>query len=227
MLASVSQIHKGKEDSRDMSAPMLPMADKETSLNILTNALTSGTGSTTQQKNEKASYGAIAEALRDEPAVRFAKFEVNSRSIPRIEDRIKRLRRSKNVYKIGEVIFGLLTIVLGVFTTSVSEVEQLRETFKGGYITGLHVLNLITGALLVFCAKAVSRTREDVRQMDRDLEKKIMYNSVAARTLGIVHYDHNSSTQSSSSVIYKPNGHTFMQSIRGDGKEKMYPINYV
>nr|AGE32269.1 NS3 [Sathuvachari virus] len=212
MLTAVSHIHSGgSRETRDMTAPMLPVSDKETSLNILTNALTSGTGSTAQQKNEKASYGAIAEALRDEPAVRYAKYEVNSRSIPKVESRIKRLRRTKKLYKIFEVVFGVATLLLGILTTSMAEIEEWKDKPFKGFASGLHVVNLLMGAILLYCAKGVGKIREEMRQLERDLEKKIMYNSVAGRTLGI---------QRQHVTMYEPANET-MKTM------PLYPTHYV
>nr|AZK31321.1 NS3 [Big Cypress virus] len=188
MLASVAQIHGNQKREIQESAPMLPTSDKETSLSILSNALTSSSGSNSTQKNEKASFGAIAEALRDEPAVRFAKYEVNQRSIPRIEISLSGKKRLKSFLRVMEIFFGIITVALGVFTTSAAEVETLKSKLEGGWAAGLHIINLVTGALLIYCAKTIGRLKEEIAQLERDLEKKLMYNGVAGRTLGLLKY---------------------------------------
>nr|QBP34460.1 nonstructural protein 3 [Wad Medani virus] len=157
-----------------------PVPNPLNALAVLQQSMTSSSGSNDTSKNERAAYGAAAEALRDEEGVRLLKLHVGQAAIRDLYTSAKGLEKSIFWWGIAEkVCAGLL--LLWSIAMSISEVSQHIDSAKK-YIP----LYTIVGVLASFgflASRKRSTLTETLRQTHRDIIKKETYAKMA-KTLG-------------------------------------------
>nr|ANH10679.1 NS3/NS3a [Parry's Lagoon virus] len=167
--------------------------DRDGALSVLTNAIVSATGTNETQKNEKATFGAISEALKDDNVTRRSKKIAYSKSVFELE---KDIRRYRNTIRLLECARVGCAIVVLLFSAALSIMDFLSKdvitkmaTFVGDHgsadFAAMTRLRAIRGAVnmaLITCGTAVLITGRNVaimkqkkRGMKRDLVKRKAY----------------------------------------------------
>ncbi|UYE91505.1 NS3 protein [Mono Lake orbivirus] len=166
--------------------PLVPTAPRPTAgpmpemaLGVLQNALTSSTGANETAKNEKAAYGAAAEAMRDDPQTRQLKAHVNMTAMVEIQARYARVKRKKCLCKWIQAVTSALILVISI-AMSISGAAGWVEAnvVKNGVpvymiISGLTTLAMVSGRMH-------AHARSTARNLRRDLIKKRSYVELAA-----------------------------------------------
>ncbi|AKP24084.1 NS3a protein [Wad Medani virus] len=160
------------------TAPLAP--DPLNALAVLQQSMTSSSGSNDTSKNERAAYGAAAEALRDEEGVRLLKLHVGQAAIRDLYTNAKGLERSIFWWGVAEKVCAALLLLWSV-AMSISAVSKHVDSAKE-YVP----LYTIVGALAslgFFASRRRSALSEALRQTRRDIIKKETYAKMA-KTLG-------------------------------------------
>nr|ATX74883.1 NS3 protein [Wad Medani virus] len=160
------------------TAPLAP--NPINALAVLQQSMTSSAGSNDASKNERAAYGAAAEALRDEEGVRLLKLHVGQAAIRDLYANVKDLERSIFWWGVAEKMCAGLLLLWSI-AMSVSSISSHIESAKS-YVP----LYTIVGALAsfgFFASRRRSSLSETLRQTHRDIIKKETYAKMA-KTLG-------------------------------------------
>nr|QMU26413.1 NS3a protein [Wad Medani virus] len=160
------------------TAPLAP--NPINALAVLQQSMTSSAGSNDTSKNERAAYGAAAEALRDEEGVRLLKLHVGQAAIRDLYASAKSLERAIFWWGIAEKTCAGLLLLWSIAMSVSSASSHIESAAK-------HVpLYTIVGALAsfgFFASRKRSTLSETLRQTHRDIIKKETYSKMA-KTLG-------------------------------------------
>nr|AGZ62526.1 NS3 [Heramatsu virus] len=147
---------------------------KEISLGVLDRAMTTTTGADSVLKDEKAAYGAFAEALRDATPIREIKRRVGARVIPRLEGQLRAYQRRYRAAKAVLFVLGCTALA-----SSMMGLAGETETFKT-YKEYLHApvvgtINLLTTSAVVGLNGIVGKMKANIERVRRDLMKRKSY----------------------------------------------------
>nr|AXF35756.1 NS3 protein [Kammavanpettai virus] len=179
----------------DVNVNMNMNGGKTNALTLLNNAVASATGANEAQKNEKAAFGAVSEAMRDDANTRSTKVMVFKKSFDELVMRINKARRWRFCFSILRIIliimfFGLCFMHLviecvtvedykgfikamrpSVNTTDIETVLEITRKINLGYT----IAEIAITTSLMFVTSIFNRVLEDIRTLKRDKIKKETY----------------------------------------------------
>ncbi|AIT55722.1 NS3 [Warrego virus] len=165
--------------------PNAPPNPATVSLNILTNAMSSTTGATNAQKEEKAAYASYAEAMKDDINIKIIKSRVNEQIIPRLEHELQSMQRRKKIL----YAVMLISAILALFTSGVTIIKDLKITLPNSgnathiempaWVRDLSVfigmLNFASMGVALGCAKMMDGMVRSIDQVRKEISKKKAY----------------------------------------------------
>nr|WAB54559.1 NS3a protein [Guangdong tick orbivirus] len=160
------------------TAPLAP--NPINALAVLQQSMTSSSGSNDTSKNERAAYGAAAEALRDDEGVRLLKLHVGQAAIRDLYANVRNLNKSIFWWGVVEKVCAALLLLWSI-AMSISEVNKHVDSAKQ-YVP-LYSLVGALASLGFFSSRKRSTLSEALRQTQRDIIKKETYAKMA-KTLG-------------------------------------------
>ncbi|AFX73397.1 NS3 [Orungo virus] len=158
---------------------------RELSLNVLTNAMTNTTGANEAIKNEKAMFGAYADALRDTPEIRVVKRRINERTL----EKLHKMRRSLHGRRMFVRMLLAINVGLALLTSAVNVVRQSLDDFgKERWIVGgvwwlgevVVTINFGTTVATLVLMRIHGALNAQLQTIKRDIYKKSSYNEAAA-----------------------------------------------
>nr|AGX86090.1 NS3 [Warrego virus] len=166
--------------------PTVPPNPATVSLNILTNAMSSTTGATNAQKEEKAAYASYAEAMKDDINIKIIKSRVNEQVIPRLEHELHCMQRRKKIL----YAVMLISAILALFTSGITITKDMLITLTHAthtthiemptWVRDLSVfigmLNFASMGVALGCAKMMDGLVRSIDQVRKEISKKKAYN---------------------------------------------------
>ncbi|WAB23652.1 NS3/NS3a protein [Acado virus] len=167
--------------------------DRDGALSVLTNAVVSATGANETQKNEKAAFGAISEALKDDEITRKSKRMAYMDSIRELEKDIRKHRNTIRLMECARISCAIvillfqaaLTVMDFISKEGLTAIARLVGDDGSADFTAMARLRAIRGAInmaLIICGTIVLVTGRNVaamkikkRCMKRDLVKRKAY----------------------------------------------------
>ncbi|ARA68489.1 non-structural protein 3 [African horse sickness virus 1] len=197
-LASISQSYMSHNENERSIVPYIPPAYHPTapalavsasqmetmSLGILNQAMSSSAGASGALKDEKAAFGAVAEALRDPEPIRKIKRQVGIQTLKTLKVELSGMRRKKLILKIIMFICANVTmatsLVGGMSIVDEDIAKHLAFDGKEDWVSKtVHGLNLLCTTMLLAANKISEKVREEIARTKRDIAKRQSYVSAA------------------------------------------------
>ncbi|ALL99340.1 non-structural protein 3 [African horse sickness virus 5] len=152
------------------------------SLGILNQAMSSTTGASGALKDEKAAFGAMAEALRDPEPIRQIKKQVGIRTLKNLKMELATMRRKKSALKIMIFISGCVTLATSMVGGLSIVDDDILDDYKENdwLMKTIHGLNLLCTTVLLAAGKISDKIQEEISRTKRDIAKRESYVSAAS-----------------------------------------------
>ncbi|ALL99296.1 non-structural protein 3 [African horse sickness virus 3] len=152
------------------------------SLGILNQAMSSTTGASGALKDEKAAFGAMAEALRDPEPIRQIKKTVGLRTLKHLKIELASMRRRYAILRVVIFMSGCVTMATSmVGGLTIIDTEIYRDLNSDGWLSKtVHGLNLLCTTMLLAAGKISDKIQEEISRTKRDIAKRESYVSAAS-----------------------------------------------
>ncbi|ALL99298.1 non-structural protein 3 [African horse sickness virus 3] len=152
------------------------------SLGILNQAMSSTTGASGALKDEKAAFGAMAEALRDPEPIRQIKKTVGLRTLKHLKIELASMRRRYAILRVVIFMSGCVTMATSmVGGLTIIDTEIYKDLNGDGWLSKtVHGLNLLCTTMLLAAGKISDKIQEEISRTKRDIAKRESYVSAAS-----------------------------------------------
>ncbi|AFX73386.1 NS3 [Lebombo virus] len=159
------------------TAPRESVAMETISLGVLNQAMSNTTGANNPLKEEKAAFGAYAEAFRDPVPIREIKRRVGVRTVHKLEGVRRNVRRRALFVRTLLFVSGVIALSTSIVNTLSTFVPglKLEEIGSDWLQTLIQVINLMGTAAIMSLSKYLNSLDQEISLLNRDIVKKKSY----------------------------------------------------